>query len=106
MFDLTRSVAEEFLEVYKGVTADYGRLVDELASGACIAMEIRAENAVETFRALAGPIDPEVCQLLRPNTIRAAYGKNKVQNAVHCTDLPEDGVLEVEYFFRLLQSYA
>ncbi len=25
MFDLTRSVAEEFLEVYKGVTADYGR---------------------------------------------------------------------------------
>jgi hypothetical protein len=28
--------------------------VDELASGACIAMEIRAENAVETFRALAG----------------------------------------------------
>jgi len=30
----------------------------------------------------------------------------QVQNAVHCTDLPEDGVLEVEYFFRLLQSYA
>jgi hypothetical protein len=29
-------------------------LVDELGSGACIAMEIRAENAVETFRALAG----------------------------------------------------
>ncbi len=27
MFDLTRSVAEEFLEVYKGVTADYGRYV-------------------------------------------------------------------------------
>jgi hypothetical protein len=37
-------------------------------------------------------------------THRAALPQ--VQNAVHCTDLPEDGVLEVEYFFRLLQSYA
>ncbi len=30
--------------------------------------------------------------------------RRQVQNAVHCTDLPEDGVLEVEYFFRLLQT--
>ncbi len=30
MFDLTRSVAEEFLEVYKGVTPDYGRYLTKL----------------------------------------------------------------------------
>ena len=28
----------------------------------------------------------------------------QVKNAVHCTDLPEDGVLEVEYFFKILQN--
>jgi nucleoside-diphosphate kinase len=104
MFNLSRSCAEEFCEVYKGVIPEYGRMVEELAAGSCVAMEIRAENAVETFRALAGPLDPEVCQLLRPNTLRAAFGSDKVRNAVHCTDLPEDGVLEVEYFFKILQN--
>ena len=37
----------------------------------------------------------EICRHLRPNTLRAKYGFDKVQNAVHCTDLPEDGTLEV-----------
>jgi nucleoside diphosphate kinase len=37
----------------------------------------------------------ELARKLRPNTLRAKYGKTKVQNAVHCTDLPEDGLLEV-----------
>ena len=32
---------------------------------------------------------------MRPRTLRAQFGKNKIQNAVHCTDLPEDGLLEV-----------
>lgn len=26
---------------------------------------------------------------------RAKYGLDRVRNAVHCTDMPEDGVLEV-----------
>lgn len=42
-----------------------------------------------------GPIDPEVASHLRPDTLRAKYGVNRVENAVHCTDLPEDGLLEV-----------
>ena len=29
-------------------------------------------------------------------------GVSKVKNAVHCTDLPEDGPLEVDYFFSIL----
>jgi hypothetical protein len=27
-----------------------------------------------------------------------------VRNAVHCTDLPEDGTLECEYFFSIMQK--
>jgi hypothetical protein len=37
----------------------------------------------------------ELARKLRPSTLRAKFGKTKVQNAVHCTDLPEDGLLEV-----------
>lgn len=41
--------------------------------------------------------------MLRPKTLRAQFGVDKVMNGVHCTDLPEDGLLETEYFFRILQ---
>ena len=37
----------------------------------------------------------EIARHLRPRTLRALYGVDKVKNAVHCTDLPEDGLLEV-----------
>jgi len=33
---------------------------------------------------------------------RAKFGLDRVRNAVHCTDMPEDGNLEVQYFFQLL----
>ena len=48
-------------------------------------------------------MDPEIAKSLRPNTIRAKFGHSKEINAVHCTDLPEDGQLEVEYFFSIQQ---
>ncbi|KAL2750553.1 nucleoside diphosphate kinase 7-like [Vespula maculifrons] len=100
--------AEEFLEVYKGVLTDYGAMVGELQSGPCIAMEIthKDENCdIHTdFRKLCGPMDPDIARQIRPNTLRAKYGNTKVQNAVHCSDLPEDGPLEVEYFFKILDE--
>lgn len=46
-------------------------------------------------------MDPEIATNLRPNTIRAKFGQNRTHNAVHCTDLEEDGALEVEYFFSI-----
>ncbi|XP_012278664.1 nucleoside diphosphate kinase 7 [Orussus abietinus] len=102
--------AEEFLEVYKGVLPDYGAMVAELQSGPCIAMEItHKDQSVDVpieFRQLCGPMDAEIAKQLRPQSLRAKYGKSKVQNAVHCSDLPEDGLLEVEYFFKILALYG
>jgi len=65
-------------------------------------LEVRQENAVDSFRTLVGPHDPEVAKHLRPSTLRAKFGIDRVKNAIHCTDLPEDGLLEVEYFFNIL----
>ena len=45
-----------------------------------------------------------MAKTVRPKTIRAIYGKDKAKNAVHCTDLIEDGLLEVDYFFNVLQK--
>ena len=70
------------------------------------------KDIVQEFRQVAGPHDPEIgfdtlilidlIQLnatsgkyVRPDTIRAKFGKDRINNALHATDLPEDGVLEV-----------
>jgi nucleoside-diphosphate kinase len=94
--------AEEFLEVYKSVAPEYPDHVLQLCSGLSIALEIRAQQAVETFRITAGPWDVDMARELRPDTIRGKYGVDRILNAVHCTDLPDDAELECEYVFKLL----
>ena len=71
LFNMTRVNAGEFLEVYKSVLPEYNKMAEEMCNGPCLAMEIRAENAVAALRELAGPHDPEVARLLRPKTLRA-----------------------------------
>jgi len=106
LFRLDRANAGEFFEVYKGVFPEYNSMVDELISGDFIAIEISDQegNPVEALREFCGPADPEIARVLRPRSLRAQFGKNKVQNAIHCTDLPEDGELESNYFFNILIS--
>jgi len=105
MFSLTRPVIEEFYDVYKGVLPEYLPLIEHMSNGPILALEVRQQNAVASFRELCGPHDPEIAKHLRPNSIRAKFGHDRVKNAVHCTDMPEDGVLEVKYFFNILQAH-
>ncbi len=58
-------------------------------------LEVRQDNVVTKLRELSGPFDPAIAKALRPGTIRADFGQDRVKNAVHCTDLEEDGRLEV-----------
>lgn len=105
MFYLNRKTIEEFYSVYKGVLPEYLPVIEHLSNGPSVVLEVRQENAVSSFRSFVGPHDPEIAKHLKPDTLRAKFGHDKVKNAVHCTDMPEDGVLECEYFFNLLQAY-
>jgi len=106
MVQLTRPNAQEFLEVYKGVVPECVDWVEELASGKSVAIQLvhasKPEATVLAVREICGAHDPEIANHLHPHSLRAQYGESKVKNAVHCTDLPEDGPLEVDYFFQLL----
>lgn len=76
-------------------------------AGPFIAMEVAdydGANPVEPVRELAGPADSDIARMLRPTSVRARFGLNKIQNAVHCTDMEEDGPLEVSYFFTILSG--
>lgn len=99
LFD--HAVAREFYEAYKFLP-EHKKLIDHLSSGPAVALEVRQDNVVEKFRKLCGPYDPEIARKLEPNSIRACFGVDRVMNAVHCTDLPEDGRLEVQFIFNTL----
>ena len=70
MFHLDKPTAKEFLEIYEGVLPEFVPMVEQMTTGPCIVMEVRQENAVQSFRDLCGPMDPEIAKNLRPNTIR------------------------------------
>lgn len=108
MFYLTNANADEFLEVYKGVVSDFHAFLLSFLDGPCVALEIsgKEENmdVHDEFRKFTGPFDSDVARQIRPNTLRGMFGVDKYKNAVHCTDLPEDVNLELEYFFQILDN--
>ncbi|EFC45153.1 hypothetical protein NAEGRDRAFT_33146, partial [Naegleria gruberi] len=107
VFSIGKTDASDFYEVYRGVSPDFQKMVLNLCSGPIIALEVSTKepNDVVTYlRNVCGPSDPELAKVLRPDTIRAKFGVDKVRNAIHCTDLEDDGVLEVEFFFNLMQK--
>lgn len=124
---LDRSQTDDFLRVYEGVLPEFIQMSLHLASGALIAVELinkdsEADRDLHTrFRNLCGPYDSvtkrmlylsyiivietpflfqEIAQKLRPHTLRAEFGVNKICNAVHCTDLKEDVQRELDFFFN------
>jgi nucleoside-diphosphate kinase len=116
MFELDKTSASEFLEVYDGVMPNFKDMVVDFCSGPIIAIEVkhaggaaagpRADSAsvISAFRDFVGPWDVEMAKELRPKSIRAQFGKGRTENAIHCTDLPDDGLAEVSYFFDVLQG--
>ncbi|CDW91111.1 nucleoside diphosphate kinase [Stylonychia lemnae] len=104
-FFLDRATAEEFFELYKGVLPEYSLMIDQMVSGPTIALEVRQDNVIQGLKAVCGCYDPKVgLGKGEQNTLRQLFGIDRVRNAVHCTDVKEEGVLECEYFFVLMQE--
>ena len=103
-FALDRVAALEFYEVCGG--AEFSMMVDEITSGAFVALEVSGEEARRRRRVprARGPGGPRDGARRAPESLRAKFGFDKVRNAVHCTDLAEDGALETHYFFKILQE--
>lgn len=107
-------MAEEMFEAYRGVVPDYSALIEHMSSGPSLALAIYenpgqsdnpyGENIVNRFREFAGPVNPQLAKVLRPSSLRALFGENELENALHCTDLPEDGDMECRYLFETLAS--
>lgn len=95
---LPMSRADQYVQPLKGVLGEFRAMVEDLSSGPLWAVQLVAADAataqqsvVAVVREVCGPYDPVVARVLRPNTVRAKFGHNVVQNAVHCCDLEDDG---------------
>ena len=92
---LTRETAGAFYAVHKG-RPFYDGLVEFMSSGPCVPIALEKENAVGDFRALIGATDPKDAA---EGTIRKLFADNKGENIVHGSDSPENGNIEVAFFY-------
>ena len=92
---LTKETAGAFYAVHKG-RPFYDGLVEFMSGGSCMPIALQKENAVADFRTLIGATDPREAV---DGTIRKLFADNKGENIVHGSDSPENGKIEVAFFF-------
>jgi nucleoside-diphosphate kinase len=92
---LTKEIAGAFYAVHKG-RPFYDGLVEFMTSGPCMPIALQKEHAVADFRTLIGATDPKEAA---EGTVRKLFADNKGENIVHGSDSPENGKIEVAFFF-------
>ena len=92
---LQRAQCEKFYAEHKE-RPFFGELVTFMTSGPVLLMALRGENAVSRNREIMGATDPKKAA---PGTIRAEFGDNMGENAVHGSDSPTSAERELSLFF-------
>jgi nucleoside-diphosphate kinase len=109
-FHISLNMAENMFSAYRKIYSMYEASLAHMCSGPCVAVLVTNPSApgsvVQDFRSLTGPMEPDIARRLRPASLRARFGRDSVQNAVHCTDLPEDGEMECRYFFETIANLS
>lgn len=95
MTTFDRARAEEFYAVHRE-KGFFESLIEFITSGPLVAGVLFGENAIARWRALMGPTDPAEAGA---GTLRAKYGSNIQNNAVHGSDALETAAYEIRVVF-------
>ncbi len=95
MIHLTREQAEGFYAEHHNKPFFSG-LIDFMTSGPIVVQVLEGNNAVQRYRDLMGATDPLKALA---GTLRADYGDNMRENAVHGSDTTASAMREIAYFF-------
>ncbi|KYG66631.1 nucleoside-diphosphate kinase [Bdellovibrio bacteriovorus] len=93
---LSKSKAEEFYAEHKE-RPFFGELVSFMTSGPVTIMCLQGENAVAKNREIMGATDPKKAAV---GTVRAKFGDNVGENAVHGSDSTASAARELALFFE------
>ena len=95
MLNLSKEQAERFYDVHRE-RPFFASLVEFMCSGPVVPGVAQGAGAVERLRTIMGATDPAKAD---KGTVRALYGENIQNNAIHGSDSPENAVREIEFFF-------
>lgn len=92
---LSRAQAEGFYAVHEA-RPFFDELCTFMSRGPVVVLALERNEAVTHWRNVIGATNPKNAA---PGTIRAQFGGDVAENAVHGSDSPENGKIEVAYFF-------
>ncbi|KAF6769163.1 hypothetical protein AHF37_12565 [Paragonimus kellicotti] len=95
---LSPEQASEFYAEHYGKMF-FPSLVSYMSSGPIVVLVLAKENAIATWRELIGPTNSIKAKSIAPLSIRALYGTDDQQNAVHGSDSFTSAEKEIRFFF-------
>ncbi|XP_061432496.1 LOW QUALITY PROTEIN: thioredoxin domain-containing protein 6-like [Lethenteron reissneri] len=80
--ELSQELASEFYHEHRD-KAFFPQLVDLMSRGPSLMLVLNREDAVEEWRRLMGPTDPDVARKTAPESLRARFARSVFENALH-----------------------
>jgi nucleoside diphosphate kinase len=95
---MSPEMAKEFYSEHEGKPF-FGTLCNWMSSAPIYALILEKVGAIKEWRALAGPTNSETARSSAPTSIRALYGKDGSENAVHGSDSYNSAQREIKLVF-------
>ncbi|XP_071322241.1 thioredoxin domain-containing protein 6 [Trachinotus anak] len=102
---LSREMAAEFYKEHRGKPF-FSQLVEFMCRGPCMMLVLTKENAVEEWRAMMGPPDPDQAKATSPMSLRARFASNILHNSVHGASNEQHAEEKIRFIFGDICSDA
>ncbi|XP_072253270.1 thioredoxin domain-containing protein 6 [Leuresthes tenuis] len=102
---LSREMAEEFYKEHREKPF-FSQLVEFMCRGPCMILVLTKENAVEEWRAMMGPTDPEKAKETSPKCLRARFAADILHNSVHGSSSERHADEKIRFIFGDISTDA
>ncbi|KAK6490400.1 thioredoxin domain-containing protein 3-like protein isoform X1 [Huso huso] len=96
---LTKEMAEGFYKDHRGKPF-FDQLVQYMCQGPSMMIILSKENAVQEWRDMMGPTDPELAKQSNPSSLRAQFAKSILENAIHGSSNVEHAKKNINLIFE------